>query len=198
MRKLITLAIILILSAPVALPQPAGAGAEPFLGEIIMVGFTFCPRGWAECDGQLLSISQNSALFSLLGTTYGGDGRTTFALPDLRGRVPLHTGTGPGLSNRPQGQKDGEEKNTLTVQQMPEHNHSAQASSFLGDDPSPEGNVWASRQRLISLYNNQQPDVAMASEAIGNEGGSQPHNNMQPYLVIRHCIALQGIFPPRN
>jgi microcystin-dependent protein len=198
MRKVVMLVMVLIFCLPFALPQASSAGAEPFLGEVIMVGFTFCPRGWAECNGQLLSISQNTALFSLLGTTYGGDGRTTFALPDLRGRVPLHTGTGPGLSTRTQGQKGGEEDHALTVQEMPVHNHSAQASSFLGDDTSPAGNVWAARQRFVKLYNNQQPDVAMASEAIGDEGGSQAHNTMQPYLVIRYCIALQGIFPSRN
>ena len=120
---------------------------EPFIGEISMVAFTFAPRGWAFCDGQLLAISQNTALFSLIGTTYGGDGRTTFALPDLRGRVPLHMGNGPGLTSRPEGQKGGSETVTLTVSQMPAHNHQANASSTTSDKPGPINNFWGGRHQ---------------------------------------------------
>ena len=190
------LTLILSLAAPLA-PRPAEAGAEPFIGEIMMVGYTFCPRGWAEANGQLLPIAQNTALFSLYGTTYGGDGRTTFALPDLRGRVPIHVGNGPGLSPNALGQKGGSETNTLTVNQMPPHSHSLNATTAASASPDPTGNLSANTGRDDN-YAGGAPNAQMSSSAIGSSGGGQAVNNMQPFQVIRFCLALQGIFPSRS
>ena len=183
---------------------------EPFIGEIVMFGGTFAPRGWAFCDGQLLSISQNTALFSILGTTYGGDGRTTFGLPDLRGRVPMHAGNGPGLSNRRLGEKSGAETVTLTSSQMPSHNHTATTDSTLGASSSgastvnsPAGNVLANDGN-DRIYKNVEPDVLMRTSAIDSTttvddtGGGQAHTNVQPFQAVHFIIALQGIFPSRN
>jgi microcystin-dependent protein len=177
--------------------RPAAAQDEPFLGQIMMVGYTFCPRGWTEADGQLLPISSNSALFSLYGTTYGGDGRTTFALPDLRGRVPMHTGSGPGLSPRQMGQAGGTETNTLTAGNMPAHSHSLNALSANGTTPAPGGNLIAGAGREV-IYGSGTPDAQMSGNAIGSAGGGQAVNNLQPFQVVRYCVALQGIYPSRN
>ncbi len=166
----------------------------PFIAEIIMFGGNFAPRGWAFCSGQLLSIAQNTALFSLVGTTYGGDGQTTFALPDLRGRVPIHPGQGPGLSPYSLGQQGGVENVTLTLNQIPAHNHSMNANSGAAADTLPNGNVLSEG----GIYTNAVPNAQLNPAAIGNAGGSQPHPNMQPYTCINYIIALQGIFPPRN
>ncbi|AUS07266.1 phage tail protein [Tamlana carrageenivorans] len=162
-----------------------------------MFAGNFAPRGWAFCDGQLLAISQNQALFSLLGTTYGGDGRTTFALPDLRGRVPMHAGNGPGLTPRTQGAKSGSETNTLSVSQMPSHSHPVNAVAEDGDQSVPTGNVPAGTKVLDKEYANATPNTVMGSAMIGNQGGGQPVNNMQPYTAIRFIIALSGIYPSR-
>jgi microcystin-dependent protein len=167
--------------------------ASPFLGQIQIFGFNFAPRGWAFCNGQLLSISQNTALFSLLGTTYGGNGQTTFALPNLQGRVPMHVGQGPGLTNRTQGEVAGTETHTLNANEMPVHTHTARASSGDASDTTPVGNVLAGGGAYAAA-----PNQAMNALAITTAGGSQPHNNLQPYLVLNFCIALQGIFPSRN
>lgn len=171
---------------------------EPFLGQIQMFGFNFAPRGWAFCEGQLLPISQNSALFSLLGTTYGGDGRTTFALPDLKGRVAMHFGNGAGLSNRPIGQKGGDETHTLTAAQMPSHTHTANCHAGGGDGNTPVAKFWSKDLGTQSGTYHTAADETMAPTALANTGGSQSHNNMQPFLVINFCIALQGVFPSRN
>lgn len=179
--------------------------SEPFLGEIKMVGFNFAPRGYATCDGQLMAISQFSALFSLLGTIYGGDGRTTFALPDLRGRFPTHHGTGPGLSTRQMGQRGGREDVTLNVTNMPSHNHSAsgtiKGSSATGNSADPTDNVPASGGRGTNIYSSG-PDVNMLANGVevtvNNNGGNQPFNIMPPFLVINFVIATMGIFPSRN
>ena len=167
--------------------------SEPFAGEIRMFAGNFAPRGWAYCDGQLLAVSQNDALFSLLGTIYGGDGRTTFGLPDLRGRLPIHAGSGPGLSARKLGGKGGAETETVTVNQMPSHEHPMQASSDSANTPNPQGNV-------LSLKGDRNPTnlAAMRSDTVVNAGGGQGHNNMQPYLAINFAIALQGLYPSRN
>jgi microcystin-dependent protein len=164
--------------------------AEPFLGEIRLFSFNFPPKGWAFCNGQLLPINQNQALFSLLGTTYGGDGRVNFALPDLRGRIPFHSGQGLSL-----GEKAGEEAHTLTISEMPPHNHLVMASSQSADQPSPQNALWANAgtNRFAA-----QSAVNILAQGTNITGGSQPHNNMPPYLVINFCIALQGIFPSRN
>jgi microcystin-dependent protein len=164
--------------------------SEPFLAEIRIVGFNFAPRGWAQCDGQILPINQHQALYSLLGTTYGGDGRTSFALPDLRGRAPKHVGEGVT-----QGQKGGLETVALTAAQMPEHEHEARASQAAGDTPVPTGNVLASADNLYGEPTNL---TALRSGSVANVGGGQGHENMQPYLALNFCIALQGLFPPRD
>lgn len=166
---------------------------EPLLGQIQIFGFNFPPRGWAFCDGQLLPISQYQALFSLLGTTFGGDGRTTFALPDLRGRVSVHVGQGPGLARYLWGQKGGAENVTLTVQQLPSHNHIPICSSDDADAGSPEGNVPAAVGTPIYSGSGS---TSMA--ATRNAGGSREHTNIQPVLGLYHCIALVGTFPSRN
>jgi len=164
--------------------------SEPFLAEIRMVGFDFAPRGWALCDGQILPINQNQSLYSLLGTTYGGDGRTSFALPDLRGRTPIHVGNGHTL-----GQKSGEETHTLAANEMPQHRHTVQASSQPGDTNIADGAVLAS---VGNGYHDPPPTVSLQSATVTNVGGGQAHNNMQPSLVINFVIALQGLFPSRN
>ncbi len=175
--------------------SPAGSGLEPFIGEIAIVPYNFAPRGWALCNGQILSISQNTALFSLLGTTFGGDGRTTFALPDLRGRVPLHSGQGPGLGNRVLGESAGVEEVQLTEVEMPAHDHTLMASDNKANDRHPAGHVLARRHRNFADSANL---VAMHDDAVTPAGGGSPHENMQPYLALNFIIALEGIFPSRN
>lgn len=169
--------------------------SEPYIGEIRIFPYSFAPRGWAFCQGQILSIAQNTALFSLLGITYGGNGQTTFALPDLRGRVPMGSGQGPGLTNRTRGEMAGVESVTLLQNQMPAHSHAVACSSDDGNGGSPPGNYPASSGNPI--YSNA-ANSTMNPGMIGAAGGSQPHNNMQPYLVLNYCIALEGIFPSRN
>ena len=171
--------------------------AEPFIGQIIMAGFNFAPRGYAFCAGQLLSIAQNTALFSLLGTTYGGDGRVTFGLPDLRGRVPVHMGQGPGLSNYVEGQVVGTENVSLLLSQLPQHNHLVNANT-TGGVATPINSFPASDGGDQATLYAASPTGMMNPVMTGLAGGSQPHNNMQPYLVTNFCIALVGIFPSRN
>ena len=170
--------------------------SEPFIGEVKMLSFNYAPRGWAPCNGQLLPINQNQALFSLLGTTYGGNGQTTFGLPNLQGRVPIHVGGG-----YPQGQMLGGTTHTVTVAEMPAHLHSLVADSTPA--PQQDGNVPAATKRVAAstaqnLYGPPTSLVAMSANVIGLTGGSQPHENMQPYTTIMFCIALIGIFPSRN
>jgi microcystin-dependent protein len=170
--------------------------SDPFLGELRLFGFNFAPRGWAMCNGQILSIAQNTALFALLGTQYGGNGQTTFALPDLRGRVPNGQGQGPGLSNYSIGQVGGTESETLLVQQMPAHTHLVQASTEDATSSQPGGKVPAAVGG--GAYGGPATDATMAPNMIAMTGGSQPHNNVSPYLTMNWCIALVGIFPSRN
>ncbi len=170
--------------------------AEPFVGQIKIFAGNFAPRGWAFCDGQLLAVSQNDALFSLLGTIYGGDGRTTFGLPDLRGRIPLHAGQGPGLSNRRLGSKGGSENETLTYNQLPSHTHDFQANSVAGTNVDPAGHVFA--QAPIPVYDASAPNVSLNDVSIDNTGGSQPHTNLMPTLCVNFIVALFGIYPSRN
>ena len=168
------------------------------MGEIRMVGFNFAPTGWAKCEGQLLSIAQNTALFSLLGTTYGGDGQTTFGLPDLRGRVPLGPGQGPGLTNRDLGEQGGAENVTLTTSEMPIHSHSLIGTNTTATNARPLGRTLAKVDPVTTnAYVDVAPDAPMEPGSIGNAGASQPHENMQPYLGVTFIIALQGIFPSR-
>jgi microcystin-dependent protein len=171
--------------------------ADPFVAEIRIVPFTFAPRGWAFCNGQLLPISQNTALFSLLGTTYGGDGKTTFALPDLQGRAPMHPGQGPGLSPHDLGETGGSETVTLLESEIPAHAHALNASEGDGIERTPAGQLLATGVG-ISQYQVPGQLTDLSASAVASTGGSQPHNNMQPYLTLNFCIALQGIFPPRG
>lgn len=170
---------------------------EPFLGYIALVGFNFAPIGWAFCNGQLLPIAQNEALFSLLGTTYGGDGVTTFALPDLRGRVPIHNGQGPGLSPYVPGQLAGAEQVGLNVNQMASHPHLPQCTTDQGNSTGPGGAVWAGTAG-DNLYAASAPGIALAPQAIGPAGGGQVHENRQPYLALNYIIALSGLFPTQG
>ncbi len=168
--------------------------SEPFIGEIKMVGFNFPPRGWAFCDGQLLAIAQNTALFSLLGTTYGGDGRTTFGLPDMRGRFPTHVGTGPGLSPRVSGQRSGTETHTLSQNQLPAHSHVVNlAAGTEGDSNDPAGRLLA-----VTDDRNYVSGSGGAMGSTANTGGGQSVNHMPPFLVVHFCIALVGLFPSRS
>jgi len=172
--------------------------SQPFLSEIKMFSFGFAPRNWALCNGQLLPINQNQALFSLLGTTYGGNGQTTFALPNLQGRIPLHSGQGFTL-----GQAGGETAHTLTQSELPAHIHTMKCSDASGDTVPPatgggQHNIWAQTTQQPYAAVPPNPNTAMNAASIGNTGGSQPHSNMAPYLVINFCIALIGIFPSQN
>ena len=175
----------------------AAFGQNRFIGSVSLVPYNFAPIGSAMCNGQLMAIAQNTALFSLLGTTYGGDGRVTFALPDLRGRVPVGMGSGPGLTPRTMGEVSGEESVTLTIQQMPAHNHTAEASSTAGNTVSPAGAYWAPGPRML-LYSTATSLAPMSPLALGNAGGNLPHDNLKPYLTLNYIIWLQGIFPPRS
>lgn len=176
---------------------------DPFLGEIIMFGGNFAPRGWAFCDGQLLPISSNSALFSILGTIYGGDGRTTFALPDMRGRVAIHAGSGPGLTPHNLGSKGGEETHTLTVPEMPSHNHTAtmHAENAVGTQQNPKDNMLGATPNgpiYAPITAGNDKAMGAGSVIVANAGGGQRHNNMQPFLTINYIIALMGAFPSRS
>lgn len=169
---------------------------EPYIGQISMAGFNFAPRGWALCNGQLLSIAQNSALFSLLGVQFGGNGQTTFGLPDLRGRVPVHQGQGPGLTPRVMGELAGEENHTLITSEMPQHNHLVNVTSADSTAKNPTGNIPGGTASPI--YAVAPNGGFMNPQTLTLTGGNQPHNNMQPYQVISFIIALEGIFPSRN
>jgi len=171
---------------------------DPFVAEIRIFPFNFAPKGWAFCDGQLLPLSQNTALFSLLGTTYGGDGKSNFALPDMQGNAPMHPGQGPGLSLHDLGETGGSDTVSLLQSEIPSHAHTARASSDPStvQDPSPVRS-WARSQPGFA-YIAGNPNVSMAGEALAPAGGDQPHNNLQPYLTLNFCIALQGVFPPRT
>jgi microcystin-dependent protein len=176
--------------------------SDPFVAEIRIFAGNFAPKGWAFCNGQLLPLSQNTALFSLLGTTYGGDGKSTFALPNLQGMAPMHPGQGPGLSLHDLGESGGGQSVALLSSQMPSHTHNANCLSTSGDIGSP--GLWAAtlgagRQTAPPNYATARPNIAaMNPLAIGIAGGNQPHNNMSPYLTLNFIIALQGVFPPRG
>ncbi|HXA16536.1 MAG TPA: tail fiber protein [Thermoanaerobaculia bacterium] len=173
---------------------------DPFVAEIRIFPFNFAPKGWAFCDGQILPLSQNTALFSLLGTTYGGDGKSNFALPDMQGNAPMHPGQGPGLSLHDLGETGGSETVTLLESEMPGHSHTTMAFAAVGNRTTPAANA-------ISRVTGSTPFVAgsptpalvpMSDSSIAPAGGDQPHNNMQPYLTLNFCIALQGVYPPRT
>ncbi len=186
--------------------------SEPYIGEICMFAGNYAPRSWAFCDGQLLSIAQNTALFSLFGTTYGGDGRTTFGLPDLQGRAAMHPGRGPGLSTRRLGEKSGVETVTLNLTQIPSHTHTATAvakgANIAGTSAQPTGKTWADPKTIVSTdafvngYANATPDETMKSGSVAvtlaNTGGTQNHTNIQPYQCVNFIVALQGVYPTRG
>lgn len=165
--------------------------SQPYVGEIRMFAGNFAPVGWSFCNGAIIPIDQNATLFNLIGTTYGGDGQTTFALPNLQSRVPVHVGPGFAL-----GQSGGAETVTLTVSQIPAHGHVPQAASGAGNKPSPQGNVWA--QNTLTQYSPFPPDANLDPAAIGTSGGSQPHDNMIPFLVINFILSLFGVYPSQS
>ena len=168
--------------------------SSPFIGEIRMFGGNFAPVGWAFCNGAILPIDQNDALFNLIGTTYGGDGQTTFALPDLQSRIPVHVGPGFAL-----GQSGGVESVTLTTSQIPAHSHVPQANTSAADNQvSPANGVWASTSPALNNYSNVAPSVTMDPAACGSSGGSQPHDNMVPFLAVNFILSLFGIFPSQT
>lgn len=193
MKNLIFACTLLISSALTSTLK--AQASEPFLGQIAFVPYTFVPKNWAECNGQLLSISQNQALFSLLGTTYGGDGISNFALPDMRGRTVVHNGQGQGLSSYTVGQKGGVESVTLTASQMPTHTHSLNATTTEGNQNSPTNSIPADTKTLDKEYSNAVPNTTMSTSAIGMAGGNQPHENRSPYLTLKCIISLVGVFP---
>lgn len=174
--------------------------ADPFVAEIRIVGFNFPPKGWAFCNGQLLPISQNTALFSLLGTTYGGNGQSNFALPDLQGRTPMHPGQGPGLSLRDLGEQGGSQFVTLIESEMPAHNHDVNANALLSSASLASTNQALGRSTGGSAFKQAAfgNTEALAPESIAPSGLNQPHNNMMPYLTMNYIIAMQGVFPPRG
>lgn len=195
MKKSITLLTLLILFS---FSNSVNA-QQPYLGEIRLVPYNFAPTGWANCDGQLLSISQNSALFSLIGTIYGGDGQTTFALPDLRGRVPMHVGQGPGQPNYNIGQSGGSVTNTLNANNLPQHNHPVYGVTEDGNSSTPTGNYLANTKLLDGEYASSGTTTQMNVGTVGNNSTSnQAVNNMQPYLTMRYIIALTGTYPSPN
>jgi len=179
-------------------PRPAQAAPQevgPYIGEIMLISWNFPPKGWTFCNGQLLPINQNQALYSILGTTYGGDGRQTFALPDLRGRVPIHMGQGPGLSPRSRGERAGEPAHTLILSELPSHTHVARASSALGSSANPSASLVPARNAAQIPQWGSTVDATLGSGAITSTGGSQPHDNLQPYLTLNYVIALTGTYP---
>ena len=198
-RKLYTLTVIVGITLFVTLTvwiRPAAA-VTPYIGTIRYFAFNFNPSGWAYCDGQLLNVSQNEALFSLLGTTYGGDGRTTFGLPDMRGRLPVHQGSGPGLTTRQLGQRGGSERVILTAGQIG-HGHTLRASTAAGNQTTPTGHSLA-QDGTDTTYKNEAPDVQMHADSVSSTtGGDQAHENMPPFLGVHCNIALTGVFPSRN
>ena len=192
MKKFLLIGLFAILSMGKTKAQ------EPILGEIRMFAGNFAPIGWAFCQGQLLPIAQNQALFSLLGTTYGGDGRTSFALPDLRGRVPVGFGQGPGLSNRVIGEKFGSELVTLNINQMPSHNHTVNAVTTEGNQNLPTNSLPANTKALDKEYSDANANTTMKATMVNPTGGNQPFGVSQPSLGVNFIIALQGVFPSRN
>lgn len=171
---------------------------DPFVAEIRIFPFNFPPKGWAFCNGQILPLSQNTALFSLLGTTYGGDGKSNFALPDMQGNAPMHPGQGPGLSLHDLGETGGSQTVTLLQSEIPGHSHSWTASNQDGTVQSAGQQLMANGVGGISMYAAPPPGVQLNPNAVAPAGGDQPHNNMQPYLTLNFCIALQGVYPPRT
>ena len=195
-KKITSLALASAIGLAAYTPTKAYA-SEPFIGQIMMFGGNFCPRGWAGADGQLLAIASHQALFSILGTTYGGDGRTSFGLPDLRGRAPIHEGNGPGLSNFPLGSKGGIEQATLTQNELPNHSHTMNVTKEIADKGGPGNKILAATPNGPT-YSEASSDRTMRSDTISSVGGGQSFSIRNPYQAVTFCIALEGLFPPRN
>lgn len=197
-KKYLRLSLLAVLGLMMTLSLVPAAnaqvGGQPYVGEILAAGFSFAPHGWALCQGQIMSIQQNTALFSLLGTTYGGDGKTTFALPDLRGRTPIGSGQSTAGSNFDLGQTGGEEVVTLTLGQMPAHSHVPQGTTNAATTAAPSGQTWATARAFVYSSSANTP---MAPLVLSPAGGGQPHDNLSPYLTLNYIIALQGVFPSR-
>lgn len=173
----------------------AAHAQTPFIGEVVCGGWNFCPVGWGECNGQLLPISENDALFALIGTTYGGDGQTTFAVPNILGRTMVGQGQGPGLSNKVIGEVGGAESVTLTTNQLPSHTHAMVANTSTEKAASPTGRIMGTTPAGASVFSSSAPNMTLSASAVSSVGGSQPHNNLQPYLAAKCCISLFGVFP---
>lgn len=200
-NKIYTLTLGSVMSLGVLVSNQAVAGPDAYLGEVTLVGFNFCPRGTIAAEGQLLPIAQNSALFSLYGTQYGGDGRTTFAMPDLRGRAPIHAGTGPGLTPYTIGQRGGSESLTVGVNNMPAHNHGVQATNDFANKPGPGNKLLAADNTGVNKYTTVDGSTSfktMNSAMITNTGGGQAITKRSPYLAMKWCVNSVGIFPSRN
>ncbi|MBD0426974.1 phage tail protein [Aquisalinus flavus] len=178
--------------------SPAAAQSEPFLGQMMLTGYNFCPRGWAEPAGQLLPISQNSALFSLYGTTYGGDGRVSFALPDMRGRAPIHHGTGPGLPTYPLGARGGQTSFTLSILNLPSHSHTVNATNLTADKGGPQDRYLGGGVGDDDVYHDGPPTRTMAAGMISPTGSGLPVDQRGPYIAMQWCVAMQGVYPSRN
>jgi len=198
MRRSLLALLGLMVGLSLAPAANAQIGTTPWIGEIMAVPFNFAPKGWALCAGQILPINQNTALFSLLGTTYGGNGTTNFALPDLRGRTPVSSGQGPGLSSYDLGGTGGVEQVTLTISQLPPHSHQAFGSTNVATTAAPAGDTWATQTRADLFSSSGGTAMAPQALALAPTGGAQPHENRSPYLVMNYVIALQGIFPSRT
>lgn len=197
MKNLLYASILFVSS--IFSPMLKAQASEPFLGQIAFVAFTFAPKNWAECNGQIMSIAQNQALFALLGTTYGGDGVTTFALPDMRGKVLVHNGQAiGGPTNYVMGQTGGTENVTLTTGQMPSHNHTVNAVTTDGNQNVPTGNLLANTKVLDKEYSDVATNTTMKSTMLNNTGGNQPHENRPPFIALKCIIALAGVFPSQN
>lgn len=199
-RLLDALLIVLVWGlGNLCLPVSAHADAmEPFIGEISCGGWNFCPMGWADCRGQLLPIAENEALFSLIGTTYGGDGQFTFALPNIQGRTVVHQGQGPGLSSRVIGESAGAETASVSTSQMPVHSHQLVAHTGSEKSASPANRIPGTASATTPAYTSSAANTAFAAGRVGTSGGTQPHNNLQPYLAVKCCIAVEGIYPSQN
>lgn len=198
-----SLSVALIACGTLGVTAPkAAAQSDPLLGQMILFAGNFCPRGWADANGQLLAIASNSALFSILGTIYGGDGRTTFGLPDMRGRLAMNAGAGPGLPTYRMGERGGAPSTTLTISQMPAHNHAVNATNAEGNKLGPGDDYLADPRPLpdgeLSIYHNGPPNRVMNDGMIGHTGGGQPLTTQSPYLAMTYCIATEGLFPSRN
>lgn len=197
-----TVATLTLAAVISATPDQVRADANPYIGDVLITGANYCPRGWTAMDGQLLPIASYTAVFSLVGTTYGGDGRTTFGIPDMRGRMAMGQGRGAGLTTRSQGQKFGVTTHTLSVPQMPQHSHTVMANNLDGDKPGPADKLLAAAPPngagSETIYSDQPATVQMSSSMIGNSGGNQPLNITDPSQVLTYCFALEGVYPSRN